>query len=160
MRRLIEVAAIGFLLLLGSTRAFPFSDKVLHGLGGASCSLLGSAALSPLLRPELRGAQPWQLALSVSASGLGTAILAGAVKELLDLGGFGQPDWLDLAATAAGGLLASAGMFAITSLAASQGAGVERLAPAYVPFGLMLSIPVSEALIKRLFGKRNTASSE
>jgi hypothetical protein len=158
MRRLIEIALIGFLILVGSARAFPLSDKALHVLGGASCSLLASSALSPLLLPELRGTEPWQLALSLSATGLGAAILAGVVKELLDLGGFGQPDWLDLAATVAGGLLASAGVFAVTYLAASQGAGVERLAPAYAPFGLMLSIPVSEALIRRLFGKRNSAS--
>jgi hypothetical protein len=158
MRRLTEIALIGFLLLVGSIRAFPYGDKALHGLGGASCSLLASAALSPLLLSELRGAEPWELALTVSASGLGAAILAGVVKELLDLGGFGRPEWLDLAATVAGGLLASAGIFAITYLAASQGSAAERLPLAYAPFGVVLAIPVSEALIRRLFGRRNSAS--
>ncbi len=159
VRRSIAIVLACFLLLTASNRAFPFGDKALHGLGGASCSLLASAALSPLLLSELRGSEPWQLALAVSASGLGTAILAGALKELLDLGGFGRPEWLDLAATVAGGLLASAGVFAITYLAASQGSSVERLPLAYAPFGVVLAIPVSEALIRRLFGRRNNASS-
>jgi len=159
VRRSIVIILAFFLLLTASNRAFPFGDKALHGLAGASSSLLASAALSPLLLSELRGSAPWELALSVSATGLGTAILAGVVKELLDLGGFGQPEWLDLAATVAGGLLASAGVFAITYLAASQGSGVERLPLAYAPFGVVLSIPVSDALIRRLFGRRNSASS-
>jgi hypothetical protein len=159
VRRSTVIVLALFLSLTASNRAFPIGDKALHGLAGASCSLLASAVLSPLLLSELRGLEPWGLAFSVSAAGLGAAILAGVVKELLDLGGFGHPEWLDLAATVAGGLLASAGVFAVTYLAASQGSGVERLPLAYAPFGVVLSIPVSDALIRRLFGKRNSASS-
>ena len=35
--------------------------------------------------------------------GLGSATLAGAGKELADMGGFGNPDWKDLGATIVGG---------------------------------------------------------
>jgi hypothetical protein len=159
MRRLMEIGLAGFLLLAVSSRAFSYGDKALHGLAGASFSLLASAALSPLLLSEMQGHEALELALAVSASGLGAALVAGVVKELLDLGGFGRPEWLDLAATVAGGLIASAGVFAMTYLAASQGSGAERLPQAYAPFGVVLAIPVSEALFRRLFGRRSSVSS-
>jgi hypothetical protein len=159
MRRLIGIGLAGFLLLAVLSRVYPFGDKALHGLAGASFSLLASAALSPLLLSEMHGCDALELALAVSASGLGAALAAGMAKELLDLGGFGRPEWLDLAATVAGGLVASAGVLAMTYLAASQGSGVERLPQAYAPFGVVLAIPVSEALIRRLFGRPNSVST-
>ncbi len=155
----IGIALAFFLSQTASDRAYPIGDKALHGLAGASASLLASAAFSPLLLYQLRGSAPWELALSISATGLGAAILAGTVKELMDLGGFGQPEWLDLVATVAGGLLASAVVCTITYLAASQGSGVERLPLAYAPFGVVLAIPVGDAMFRRLFGKRNSAPS-
>ena len=36
---------------------------------------------------------------------VGAAVVAGALKEIHDLAGFGSPDWWDWAATAAGGAL-------------------------------------------------------
>ncbi|MBK7712024.1 MAG: hypothetical protein IPJ37_14440 [Bacteroidales bacterium] len=37
--------------------------------------------------------------------GLGSATIAGAGKELADMGGFGTPDWKDLRATVIGGVV-------------------------------------------------------
>lgn len=149
----------GLLLIAVTTPASPLQDKVLHGLAGASCALLACAVVSPLLMPDLGPGQAWQRPLAVSAAGLGAAILAGTVKELLDLGGFGRPEWLDLLATVAGGLAASAGVLAISYLAAGQGSNIERLPWAYASFGVVLAIPVGDALLRRLFGRRSSASS-
>jgi hypothetical protein len=159
MRRLVSTGLAGFLLLAVTAPASPLGDMALHGLAGASCALIVSAALSPLLLADAGPQEALQRSLAVSGSGLGAALLAGVVKELLDLGGFGRPEWLDLAATLAGGLVASAGVFAVTYLVAGQGADGRQLAPVYASFGVVLCIPVGEALVRRLFGRRSSASS-
>jgi hypothetical protein len=128
-------------------------DKALHFLFGASCALLASAVAAPALRdlpqPDLR------YALGVSGAGLGAAVCGGVAKELLDLTGFGKPEWLDLLATAAGGLAASALVFA-----ASRSDREARLAPVYASFGVVLALPPAEGLFRRLSSRRNSASSE
>jgi hypothetical protein len=90
----------------------------------------------------------------VSGAGLGAAICGGAAKELLDLTGFGKPEWLDLLATAAGGLAASALVFAASR--ADREAG---LAPAYASFGIVLALPPAEALTKRLCRRASRSGS-
>jgi hypothetical protein len=159
MRRVVETGLAGLLLLAVTAPASPLGDKALHGLAGASFALLASAAVSPLILSEAANGEAFQRALAVAASGLGAAVLAGVVKELLDLGGWGRPEWLDLAATLAGGLAASAGVLAVSYLAAGQGSTGRQLAPVYASFGVVLAIPVSEALLRRLFGRRSSASS-
>ena len=118
MRRLVILAASALLagLLCRPAAGAPTSqpaqapDKALHFLLGASCALLVSAVAAPALaelpQPDLR------YALQVSAAGLGAACFAGIVKELADIAGFGDPEWLDLLATVGGGLVASAVVFA------------------------------------------------
>jgi hypothetical protein len=121
----------------------PGADKVLHALFGASCALLAAAAAAPALREA-----PWSdrgCALGVAGAGLGAALAGGAAKELLDLGGFGDADWLDLLATAAGGLAASAAV-----LAAAGSDREARLAPVYASFGIALALPPAGGLLRRL----------
>lgn len=136
-----------------ASRSARGEDKVLHFLFGASCALLASAVAAPALRdvpqPDLR------YALSVSGAGLGAAVCGGAAKELLDLTGFGDPDWLDLLATAAGGLAASAAV-----LAASSSDRQARLAPVYASLGFALALPPAAGLLSRLSSPKSSASSE
>ncbi len=128
-------------------------DKVLHFLAGASSALLASAVAAPALRdsplPDPR------YALAVSGISLGAAVCAGVAKELLDLTGFGDPDWRDLLATAAGGLAVSAAV-----LAASRSDRQAQLAPVYASFGIALALPPGAALFRRLSSRRSSASSE
>ena len=128
-------------------------DKVLHFLAGASSALLASAVAAPALRdaplPDPR------YALAVSGIGLGAAVCAGAGKELLDMTGFGDPDWRDLLATVAGGLAASAAV-----LAASRYDRQAHLAPVYASFGIALALPPGAALLRRPSSRRSSASSE
>lgn len=128
-------------------------DKVLHFLFGASCALLASAVASPALREVPQ--TDLRYALYVSGAGLGAAVFGGAAKELLDLTGFGDPDWLDLLATAAGGLAVSAAV-----LAASSSDREARLAPVYASFGVALALPPAAGLLRRLFSRKSSASSE
>jgi hypothetical protein len=127
-------------------------DKALHFLFGASCALLASAVMAPALRdapqPDLG------YALSVSGTGLGAAVLGGAAKELLDMTGFGDPDWRDLLATAAGGLAVSAAVFA-----ASRSDRQARLAPVYASFGVVLAVPPAVSLFRRLDRRASRSGS-
>jgi hypothetical protein len=126
---------------------------VLHFLFGASCALLASAVAAPALREASR--PDFRYALGVSGIGLGAAVCGGAAKELLDLTGFGDPDWRDLLATAAGGLAVSAAV-----LAASSSDRQARLAPVYASFGFALALPPAAGLLRRLSSRRSSASSE
>ena len=131
------------------------SDKALHALFGASCALLASAVAAPALQglPQ----SDLRYALQVSGTGLSAAAAAGVVKELIDLSGCGDPEWLDLLATVAGGLAASAAVFASS---AGDRQATPRLAPAYAAFGILLALPPGEALFRRLSSRRSSASSE
>jgi hypothetical protein len=129
----------------------PATDKALHLLGGASCALLVSAVAASALRDS---SQPdLQYALCVSGAGLGAAVAAGAAKELLDLAGFGNPQWSDLLATVAGGLAVSAVVFA-----ASAADRQARLAPVYASFGIALAFPPAADLLTRRFSRRASRS--
>ncbi len=128
-------------------------DKVLHFLAGASSALLASAVAAPALQdaplPDTR------YALAVSGIGLGAAVCAGAGKELLDMTGFGDPDWRDLLATVAGGLAASA-----VVLAASSSERQASLGAVYLSFGVVLALPPAATLFRILSSRRSSASSE
>jgi hypothetical protein len=131
------------------------ADKALHFLLGASCALLVSAAAAPAWRDSPLPDPAY--ALCVSGAGLGAALGAGAAKELLDRAGFGQPEWSDFLATAAGGLAVAAVVFA-------AGAGDRdrpaRLSPVYASFGVVLMLPPAADLLRRLSSRRSSASSE
>ncbi len=136
--------------LAQSVQPAPGTDKVLHVLFGASCALLASAAAASALR-DAPGSD-FRYALCVAGAGLGAAVGGGAAKELLDLSGFGNPDWLDLLATAAGGLAVSAAV-----LAASSSDREAHLAPVYASFGVALALPPAGGLLRRL-GRRASRS--
>jgi hypothetical protein len=85
---------MGALLLLTisfSAKGQIAKDKQLHL--GAGAVVAGWGYLLP------SGAAGWK----PMVYGLGSATLAGAGKELADMGGFGNPDWRDLQATIIGG---------------------------------------------------------
>jgi hypothetical protein len=128
------------------------ADKALHVLFGASCALLASAAAAPALRDMPQS--DLRYALCVSGAGLGAAVCGGAAKELLDMTGVGSPEWLDLLATAAGGLAASAAVFA-----ASRSDRQARLAPVYASFGVALALPPAAGLFKRLCRRASRSGS-
>jgi hypothetical protein len=130
-------------------------DKALHVLFGASCVLLVSAVAAPALADVPQ--TDLSYALEVSAAGLGAALVAGIVKELADIAGFGDPEWLDLLATVSGGLVASAAVFAAS---AADRREASRLAPVYASFGITLALPPAADLFRRLSSRRSSASSE
>ena len=85
---------MGALLLLTisfSAKGHIAKDKQLHR--GAGAVVAGWGYLLP------SAASGWK----PMVYGLGSATIAGAGKELADLGGFGTPDWRDLEATVIGG---------------------------------------------------------
>ena len=88
--RLAAVCWVVFLHFFAASPASPLTDKTLHGLAGASCALITCAAVSALIPAEPAEKGSFQRSLTVAASGLGSAVLAGVVKELLDLKGFGR----------------------------------------------------------------------
>jgi hypothetical protein len=139
---------------LCDAQAPPLGDKAIHVLLGASSALLVSSAVAALSSRE--SSEP-RYALWVGGAGLAAATAAGALKELLDLGGFGNPELLDLLATVAGGLAASAAVYALTQADPRQ---ASRLAPGFASIGVVLALPVGESLLRRLSARRNSASSE
>jgi hypothetical protein len=122
------------------------NDGVLHMLAGASSALLVSAAAYPLvdLGSDRRSA------LLVAGLGVCGALAAGATKELLDLGGRGDPEWSDLLMTLGGGLLAGCLVYLLTSLEPGTEEGNAGISAAYCAFALTLALPVGESLCRRL----------
>jgi len=159
MLRCARTAAL--LLLVVLSRAVPAyggaEDKVLHVLFGLSASLLASAVAAPLLATDQDPDDDVRDALLTAGVGLGAAVAAGLLKEALDLAGFGNPEWLDLAATAAGGLAASAAVFAL-SVWSGEPPRVGMVAGASACFGLVIAFPVGESLFSRLFSRSSRSS--
>lgn len=147
------------LLLVVLARTVPAyggaEDKVLHTLLGLSTSLFASAVAAPLLAADQDPDDGVRYALLTAGVGLGTAVAAGLLKEALDLAGFGNPEWLDLASTVAGGLLASTAVFA---LSVCSGEPVGRVAGASACFGLVIAFPVGESLFSRLSSRSSRRS--
>jgi hypothetical protein len=81
----------------------------------------------------------------LAAAGVGSAALLGVTKELLDLAGLGDPEWLDLACTILGGLVVSAGACALLVDELPRGLEPAELAPPVLAFGIVLSLPVTHA---------------
>jgi hypothetical protein len=87
----ILMSALLLLTISFSAKGQIAKDKQLHL--GAGAVVAGWGYLLP------SAAAGWK----PMVYGLGSATLAGAGKELADMGGFGNPDWKDLGATIVGG---------------------------------------------------------
>jgi hypothetical protein len=120
-------------------------SAVLHVLAGASSALLVSAVVCPFV--DLSSDR----CTALLAAGLGVcgSFVAGGAKELLDLCGWGEPEWSDLLLTVAGGLVAGSLVYAVTCLCSSGCGETWGLSAVYGAFGLTLSLPVGESLYRR-----------
>jgi hypothetical protein len=121
------------------------TSAVLHVLAGASSALLISAVAYPLVDVD----SDRRNAVLVAGIGVGGAFLMGLAKELLDLGGWGQPQLSDLLLTLGGGLLAGTAVYALSTLQPAGEEGSLGIATVYGAFGLVLSLPVGEGLYRR-----------
>jgi hypothetical protein len=121
------------------------TSAALHVLAGVSSSLLVSAVAYPLvdLGSDHRNA------VAVAGLGAGGAFVVGLTKELLDLSGWGQPQWSDLLLTLGGGLLAGTLVYALTYLQPGTEQGSLGISGVYGAFALILSLPVGENLLRR-----------
>lgn len=121
------------------------TSSALHVLAGASSALLVSAVAYPLVN---LGSDQGSAVL-VAGLGVGGAFIVGLTKELLDLSGWGQPEWSDLLLTLGGGLLAGTLVYVLTSLQPANEEGSLGVSGMYGAFALILSLPVGENLYRR-----------
>jgi hypothetical protein len=129
----------------GQTAETAEPSAFLHVLAGASGAFLVSAVAYPLIDSD----SDRRDAALVAGLGVGGAFVLGLTKELLDLGGWGQPQLSDLLLTLGGGLIAGTAVYLLSTL---QPAGEERglgISPVYAAFALVLSLPVAEGLYRR-----------
>jgi hypothetical protein len=117
----------------------------LHLLAGASTALLIGAVAYPLVDLD----SDHLSAMLVAGLGVCGSFVAGAIKELLDLGGWGEPEWSDFLLTVGGGFLAGSLIYALTCLRPSSDEGSLGIAAMYGAFALTLSLPVGESLYQR-----------
>jgi len=121
--------------------ARPQSDKLLHALAGASAALIGAA----ITAAAVGRSDDCETATTVAVAGLGSAAFLGLTKELLDLAGLGDPELLDLACTILGGLVVSAGAYALLAGQVPRGLDPAELSPPLLAFGFVLALPVAHA---------------
>jgi len=121
------------------------TSSALHVLAGVSGALLVSAVAYPLV--DLGSDR--SSAVVVAGLGVGGAFILGLSKELLDLSGWGQPQWSDLLLTLGGGLLAGSLVYAVTCLQPGGEEGSRGISVVYGAFALILSLPVGEDLYRR-----------
>jgi hypothetical protein len=121
------------------------TSAALHVLAGASGALLVSAVAYPLV--DL-GSNRCNAAV-VAGLGVSAAFILGLTKELLDLGGWGQPELSDLLLTLGGGLLAGTAVYALSTLQPAGEEGCLGISAVYGSFALVLSLPVGESLYRR-----------
>ena len=128
-----------------STAPGTAGSAALHVLAGASGALFVSAVAYPLV--DLGSSR--RNAALVAGLGVGGAFVLGIAKELLDLGGWGQPEWTDLLLTLGGGLLAGTLVYAVTCQQPGYEEGSLGISAVYGAFALILSLPVGENLYRR-----------
>lgn len=109
MRYLLLITTL-CLVILSADSQVP-KDKQLHA--GAGATIAAWAYIIPLERDN-----DWKCA----AWGIGVATLAGAGKELADMGGFGTPEWKDFGATVIGGIMSVCVITGIRHIARHRGA--------------------------------------
>ena len=150
MKRHSGILIVGLILFLaapawGWTGETAEPAAVLHVLAGASGAFLISAVAYPLIDSD----SDRRDAALVAGLGVSGAFVLGLTKELLDLGGWGQPELSDFLLTLGGGLLAATAVYALSTL---QPAGEEEslgIAALYAAFAIVLSLPVGENLYRR-----------
>jgi hypothetical protein len=151
MKRYRGILIIGLVVFLttparGWTAETEEPSAVLHVLAGASGALLVSAVAYPLVD----SGSVRRDAVLVAGLGLGGAFVLGLAKELLDLGGWGDPELSDLLLTLGGGLIAGTAVYLLSTV---QPAGEERslgISAVYASFAVVLSLPVGEGLYRRI----------
>jgi len=121
------------------------TSAALHVLAGASGALLVSAVAYPLVESDSNR----RTAAVVAGLGAGGAFVVGLAKELLDLGGWGEPELSDLLLTLAGGVLAGTAVYALSTLRPAGEEGNLGISAVYGAFGLVLCLPVGEGLYRR-----------
>ncbi len=135
----------------------PPSDAFLHGTAGAGLALLAAAVSAGACRKACGGETG--AVLCPPAAGLGAALAGAAGKELLDMAGFGRPQWSDFRASAVGGAVASAAALLLYGVARHAELD-ERIVPfVLASAGAGLLIPAVEAFLQRV-GRRLRGSPE
>jgi hypothetical protein len=144
---ILIVFLAGFLTApaLGWAEETTDTSAALHVLAGASTALLVSAAAYPFADLDTNRCN----AILVAALGAGGAFLAGLAKELLDLGGWGEPELSDLLLTLGGGLLAGTAVYLLSTLQPAGEEGSLGVSAVYGAFALILALPVGEGLYRR-----------
>ena len=122
---------------------------MLHFIGGICSAYLVSAVAFPLVDTG----SPSMDSLILSGIGLFSAFLAGSGKELLDAQGFGDPEWGDLLNTLVGGAVAALSIFAVSMLFEHNTVDPLAGTALFAAQGLVLAIPITTELLKRLFSK-------
>jgi rhodanese-related sulfurtransferase len=133
--------------LLGGVSIDPFPPgKSLHFLAGMALGLAAAGIADYMADPQLRTAQPFSLPfIALTASGVG-----GAVKEILDLTGFGDPRFTDILITMSGGLAASLAAGYAEGLYPSTLSGRANGTSFLVSMALGASIPVVIGFVREI----------
>lgn len=129
----------------GERSTAEISDFYLHFLAGMSSALLVSA----LTFPVIKTGDHLSTSLAVSGIGLSSSVLAGAIKELMDLSGFGTPEWKDLFSTVLGGAVASSLIFTLSYLAQTKSVDQGGASLLLGSYGLVFMFPVANAWMNR-----------
>ena len=132
-------------------RTSELSDSHLHFLAGMSAAFLSSALALPIMANENNVCST----LLISGISFSSSVLAGALKELIDLTGFGNPEWRDFFSTILGGLVASSLIFIISRSLAEYEIDPFGSSLLLSGYGVVFLIPVAEVMVKkRAAGKR------
>lgn len=123
--------------------ALSSQDPALHFLAGMAAGALAAAAVMP----AADRLQPAQAGTAVASAAAASSLLAGALKELADLGGAGDPSWADLGFTVLGGAAAALLAAPLGALAARRPADRAPFAAVCLCFGLTLALPVGQRLL-------------
>jgi hypothetical protein len=136
--------AIG-VLLGGPLHRGAAQEAALHFLAGLAAGSLSNAVLFA----TLDGLHPEQAPPALAGAAAGSSLLVGALKEIADLRGYGDPSWLDLGMTVLGGVAAGSLGAAAGALAADEPRARGALSAVWACFGVVLSLPVAEELARR-----------
>jgi hypothetical protein len=147
----VRSALLAALLMLGAAthrgaaEAPAAEAPALHFLAGLAAGALATAAALP----AVSRLEPGQAAAVVASAAAGSSLLIGAIKEIADLRGFGDPSWVDLGITLLGGATAGFLGAAASALAADQPQARSALSGVCLCFGFVLSLPVAGELARR-----------
>ncbi len=126
-------------------------DSHLHFLAGMSVAFLSSALAIPIVANE----HDVYTELLISGIGVSSSVLAGALKELIDQTGFGNPEWRDFFSTVFGGLVASSLVFIISRSLTEQKNEPTGCSLLLGGYGVVLMIPVIQVMVKQRGSVKN-----